>query len=159
MAGPNLVPMLVASLLTLLVTTMYFTFEGSSGRQVDASTYLHATNTLVRSRPDTAPADLEARRVAYYSAPFLFPQLYRQARKVEELPEAMEYSSQTNEDRWLYAQIWSKLPKEQAIGRTFVEIGALDGRTYSNTWMFEKNLVSTSPTPIHRHWLDNTHAR
>ena len=67
--------------------------------------------------------------------PFIFPQLYRCTRK-EQLQQPS--ASQSREDVWLYENIFSSLPREELFGGTFIEIGALDGRTYSNTLYFEK---------------------
>ena len=75
----------------------------------------------------------------YYSiAPFLFPQLYRCPMNISEQPQVNEHASQAHEDEWLYDRIFSKVPFDQRFGGTFLEIGALDGRRYSNTWYFEK---------------------
>jgi hypothetical protein len=72
----------------------------------------------------------------FQMAPFVFPQLYRCLMKIEDQPQSNEYGSQSHEDSWLYDKIFSKSP--DLIGGKFIEIGALDGRTYSNTLYFEK---------------------
>ncbi|RYH10503.1 FkbM family methyltransferase [archaeon] len=71
-------------------------------------------------------------------APFIFPQLYRCPISPSQIVTANETHSQANEDFWLFEQIFSKLPMEEQIGGTFLEIGALDGIVFSNSWFFEK---------------------
>eukprot|EP01031_Cornospumella_fuschlensis_P032780 gene32780-39633_t len=73
-------------------------------------------------------------------APFSFPQLYRCPISPSEISPNNDSRSQNKEDLWLYEKIFSRLPVEEQIGGTFLEIGALDGVTYSNTWFFEKKL-------------------
>jgi hypothetical protein len=53
-------------------------------------------------------------------------------------PKRDEHKSQAHEDEWLYDKIFSKYPVEERRGGTFLEIGALDGSKYSNTWYYEK---------------------
>ena len=81
-------------------------------------------------------ADLQSNKQPFQMAPFVFPQLYSCAMKIEDQPQANEYGSQSHEEIWLYDKIFSKSP--DIFGGTFIEIGALDGRTYSNTVYFEK---------------------
>jgi len=78
------------------------------------------------------------RQMAYSMAPFVFPQLYKCTRNPNEVTNGPEYRSQSNEDRWLWEKYFSTLPQEENWGGTFIEIGALDGQTFSNTWFFEK---------------------
>ena len=63
-----------------------------------------------------------------------FPQLYRCP--VEKPSGNDEHFSQSREDVWLFDKIFSK--DASLSNGTFVEIGALDGRTYSNTLYFEQ---------------------
>ena len=71
--------------------------------------------------------------------PFIFPQLYRCKKTMQEVQSLpAEHASQSREDIWLYEKIFSFLPENDLIGGTFLEIGALDGRTFSNTLYFEK---------------------
>ena len=74
----------------------------------------------------------------YNIAPLLFPQLYTCNVNKSNQSKQDEFLSQAHEDEWLYERIFSKLPFDQRFGGTFLEIGALDGRRYSNTWYFEK---------------------
>jgi len=46
--------------------------------------------------------------------------------------------SQSHEDTWLDHNIFSKLPENELYGGTFLEMGALDGLLYSNSYYFEK---------------------
>eukprot|EP01031_Cornospumella_fuschlensis_P024190 gene24190-29259_t len=71
-------------------------------------------------------------------SPFVFPQLYRCPISPSQIPSENSSKSQGNEDLWLYEKIFSRLPIEEQIGGTFLEIGALDGISFSNTWFFEK---------------------
>lgn len=71
-------------------------------------------------------------------APFIFPQLYRCPISPSQIAVENSTQSQGNEDYWLYEQIFSKLPIEEQIGGTFLEIGALNGIVFSNSWFFEK---------------------
>ena len=65
---------------------------------------------------------------------FVFPQLYRCPAIESQIPA--EHQSQSNEDIWLYEKIFSRnISRSKG---TFLEIGALDGMKYSNTWYFEK---------------------
>jgi FkbM family methyltransferase len=65
---------------------------------------------------------------------FIFPQMYRCA--VERPPPHEEHQSQSREDVWLFEKIFSN--NDSLSKGTFVEIGALDGRTFCNTWYFEQ---------------------
>jgi FkbM family methyltransferase len=75
---------------------------------------------------------------------FIFPQLYRCPASV--LPTQFEYRSQSREDVWLFETFFSnkKMTSSLSSGSgqhergTFIEIGALDGKTFSNTCLFEK---------------------
>lgn len=73
-------------------------------------------------------------------APFVFPQLYRCPISPNQIPLENSSQSMGNEDLWLYENIFSKLPIEDQIGGTFLEIGAFNGTLMSNTWFFEKKL-------------------
>ena len=83
-------------------------------------------------------AENKERMASYSIAPFVFPQLYRCPMEISKQPQKDEHMSQSQEDEWLYDKIFSKLPFEQRFGGTFIEIGALDGKKFSNTWYFEK---------------------
>jgi FkbM family methyltransferase len=88
-----------------------------------------------------APSDAE-RDAGVVVAPFLFPQLYRCLRGPDQVSKVMEWASQSHEDEWLYTHAFANasfMPEGPWSG-TFVELGALDGYTYSNTWFFEKSL-------------------
>lgn len=52
--------------------------------------------------------------------------------------EKHEYKSQSNEDKALYEQIFSKTEPEH--GGIILEMGALDGKKYSISWFFETYL-------------------
>jgi FkbM family methyltransferase len=71
-------------------------------------------------------------------APFAFPQLYHCVKPT--LHPDNHTRSQANEDLWLYENIFSKLPVVDQFGGTFLEIGALDGLQFSNTYFFEKKM-------------------
>ena len=71
-------------------------------------------------------------------APFLVPQLYSCVKT--RVPRANEYKSQSHEDIWLYKNIFEKLPLNEILGGTFLEIGAFNGLDISNTYFFEKKL-------------------
>ena len=82
-------------------------------------------------------------QMSYSIAPFLFPEIYRcpaemQPNSTLSKRGELFHFSQAREDRWLYDNIFSKLPFEERFGGTFLEIGALDGRRFSNTLYFEK---------------------
>jgi FkbM family methyltransferase len=79
------------------------------------------------------------RQTAYTMAPFVYPHLYQCIKTAAEVPQAPEWRSQSHEDQWLWNGFFSKLPQEESWAGTFIEIGAIDGNTYSNTWFFEKN--------------------
>lgn len=85
--------------------------------------------------PPAAAVTVDPRTTMYATAPFLFPQLYKCG--ATGLPHESPHKSQTGEDAWLWNQVWSKYEAGSAAGRTFIEIGALDGDTYSNTWYYE----------------------
>ena len=53
----------------------------------------------------------------------------------------MKYLSQSNEDKAIIEQVYGGNPKCKG---TIVEIGALDGKRYSNSWYFEHALQWTS---------------
>lgn len=76
------------------------------------------------------------RQTAYMMAPFVFPQVHACLRTEAELPPGDHHRSQSNEDRWLWDGFFSKLPHEESWGGTFVELGAVDGNTFSNTMWF-----------------------
>ena len=78
------------------------------------------------------------RHVSFAIAPFVYPQLYRCPMDQAKQPKNDEHMSQAHEDEWLFNHVFSKLPFEQRFGGTFIEIGALNGKRYSNTWYFEK---------------------
>ena len=71
-----------------------------------------------------------------YMSPFIYPQLYSCIKKV--IPVENEFHSQSNEDKWLWKNVFEKLPRNEVLGGTFLEIGGLDGVDYSNTYFFEK---------------------
>ena len=105
--------------------------------------------SLPGSLPDGFAALLsgsDARERAVAVAPFLFPQLYachREAAlalaRADSLPETLpgDPVSQSLEDRYLYTKLFRALGPS-IVGRTYIEIGALDGRTYSNTLALER---------------------
>jgi FkbM family methyltransferase len=70
-------------------------------------------------------------------APRIFPQLYK-CITVPKQNQTFEKRSQSNEDVWLDEHIFSKLPKNELYGGTFIEMGALDGLFLSNSYYFEK---------------------
>uniref|UniRef100_A0A7S0QQG9 Methyltransferase FkbM domain-containing protein n=1 Tax=Cryptomonas curvata TaxID=233186 RepID=A0A7S0QQG9_9CRYP len=111
----------------------------SSKRQLpidDLSTNNELPIDDLRTNNEVAPVEIHENQQQFHMAPFAFPQLYRCLMKIEDQPQSNEYGSQSHEDSWLYDKIFSKSP--DMIGGTFIEIGALDGRTYSNTLYFEK---------------------
>ena len=70
---------------------------------------------------------------------FIFPQLYQCPATV--LPTESEYHSQSREDVWLFETFFNRQDANNVTGLrggTFIEIGALDGQTLSNTWYFEQ---------------------
>jgi hypothetical protein len=66
--------------------------------------------------------------------------LYQCIRNTDVIEQINSGHSQSNEDIWLWEKIFSKLPRSEIQGGRFVEIGAFDGSTYSNSWFFEQNL-------------------
>jgi len=73
-------------------------------------------------------------------APFSYPQLYA-CRSPPHAPiSGAPHGSQSHEDEWLWGTIFAKLPPEEQVNGLFVELGALDGTTYSNSLWFEKAL-------------------
>jgi FkbM family methyltransferase len=66
-----------------------------------------------------------------------FPQLYRCINRSKSNDSSL-FFGQSLEDSWLFDNIFSKLPLEELVGGTFVEIGAHDGISNSNTLYFEK---------------------
>jgi FkbM family methyltransferase len=100
--------------------------------------FILAVATLVIDAASAFDGGSHYRHVQSALAPFAFPQLYRCTNT--DLKQNNESKSQAREDFWLYEQIFSKLPKDQQFGGTFVEIGALDGLQFSNTYFFEKKL-------------------
>ena len=103
-------------------------------------------SNILAAAPPTASAqsaewDAVERTIAL--APFVHPQLYAcndpasvklAADAPTELPEP---ASQSREDRFLYQQVFKALGPD-IVGRTFLEIGALDGLVVSNTLAFER---------------------
>ena len=73
-----------------------------------------------------------------YMSPFMYPQLYGCVKEL--IPNENEFHSQSNEDKWLWKNIFEKLPRKDVLGGTFLEIGGLDGVEYSNSYFFEKKL-------------------
>ena len=81
---------------------------------------------------------------------FSFPQLYRCPDTNlwhhiyrDEIPQiwgGTNFRSQGSEDEWLWKEMFSKLPHCDRFAGTFVEIGAFDGVSGSNTHFFEKSL-------------------
>lgn len=74
-------------------------------------------------------------------APILFPQLYKcvnESSAATRTPTKQQTRSQTGEDVWLLENIFGK-NLDLLYGGTFVEIGALDGMSFSNTFLFESN--------------------
>ena len=71
-----------------------------------------------------------------YMSPFMYPQLYGCIKEL--VPVENEFHSQSNEDKWLWKNVFEKLPRNEVLGGTFLEIGGLDGIDYSNTYFFEK---------------------
>ena len=58
-------------------------------------------------------------------APYSFPQLYKCIRNNSSQSSGNDYNSQSNEDKWLWEKIYSKLPPLEILGLHFIEIGAL----------------------------------
>ena len=92
-----------------------------------------------------APTDSSAERRARQRqmAPMVFPQLYRcvDAKAVERASQGpaftFEPNSQSHEDAYLWRHVFSAKGAAFA-GATYVELGALDGREYSNTLKYEQ---------------------
>lgn len=73
------------------------------------------------------------------AAPLLFPQLYRCKSKSITAGDYSNLSrSQSHEDTWLWDEFFGKLPDDDKYSGTFIEMGALDGLLFSNTYLFEK---------------------
>lgn len=91
--------------------------------------------------PPAAPPAALFRDTAYLLAPLLFPQLYKCAPGPAPAGGPTEWASQSHEDEWLESRIFtnaSLVAPADSWGGTFIELGAVDGYTYSNTWHFEK---------------------
>jgi FkbM family methyltransferase len=87
----------------------------------------------VRKHDECAPASEQVSERLLHPA-FIFPQLYRC--DISHPPSHEEHQSQSREDVWLFEKIFSH---NISLSRgTFIEIGALDGQTFSNTWYFEQ---------------------
>jgi FkbM family methyltransferase len=85
----------------------------------------------------------QAREVNKIMAPFNFPQLYSCINpNISEIVNTSRnhFHSQFKEDQWLWENIFKKLPLNETIGGSFLEIGGLDGIKFSNTYFFEKKL-------------------
>lgn len=117
--------------------------ESSEVRGAPSSARAPIDAELARAPIDAelAPSDAE-RDAGVIVAPFLFPQLYRCLRGPDQVSKVMEWASQSHEDEWLYTHAFANASfmPEGPWGGTFVELGALDGYTYSNTWFYEKSL-------------------
>lgn len=72
------------------------------------------------------------------TASFGYPQLYNCIQVKDAGIQEPRSFAQSHEDTWLYEKIFSNLSLSEMLGSTFVEIGALDGIKYSNTFWFEK---------------------
>jgi hypothetical protein len=90
-----------------------------------------------------ADASAERRALQRRMAPMLFPQLFRclDATAVERATQGPAFSfepnSQSHEDAYLWQHVFSAKGAAFA-GATYVELGALDGREYSNTLRYEQ---------------------
>jgi FkbM family methyltransferase len=73
-------------------------------------------------------------------APFSYPQLYACRSPPHPPIEGAPHGSQSHEDEWLWSTVFAGLPPEEQVNGFFVELGALDGTTYSNSLWFEKAL-------------------
>lgn len=84
--------------------------------------------------------DLDAERHKLLLASLTFPQLYhcKHSGPPPKLPIAKHRASASNEDIWLYRNIFSKLPVSEVMSGFYIEMGALDGLENSNTLYFEK---------------------
>jgi FkbM family methyltransferase len=114
----NFYPML------LLMAIMYCAFVTYQQRN-------SPTVVMIKERP------IELPKPNRLHPAFVFPQLYRCAAAA--LPMHSEYRSQSHEDLWLFENFFSGPNHTAPVrGGTFIEIGALDGETFSNTWYFEQ---------------------
>ena len=92
-------------------------------------------NTVDTVVVEMSAASLHGDTSATQLASFVYPNLYHCPTR-EGTTEG--YHSQSHEDWWLWDNIFSKLPEDEQWGGTFIEIGALDGISISNTLYFEK---------------------
>ena len=94
--------------------------------------------------PTTLPSSHHSsstfRETARVLAPFSFPQLYRCKEEPHAPVANAPHMSQSHEDEWLWSTIFEKIPPSEQVNGFFVELGALDGITFSNSIWFEKAL-------------------
>ena len=99
-----------------------------------------ASRAACTAAPRCDPPGLDMRRLPSLLAPFVFPQLWDCARPKDALPTKVDHPSQSHEDSWIYDQFYATLPEAERYGHFFVELGAFDGISGSNTYWFEKAL-------------------
>lgn len=114
---------ILVAVLTLQLSGRFYLFEDKALRHLGDSALCPTANQT--KKPE--------RGLVLHPA-FIFPQLYRCA--IDHPPSHEEHQSQSREDVWLFENFFSK--NNSLSKGTFIEIGALDGQTFSNTWYFEK---------------------
>jgi FkbM family methyltransferase len=100
--------------------------------------YSHLESFCMNDSNDTVKDCHKQLNPNKFIAPFVFPQLYSCIKS--SIPSENEFRSQSREDVWLWENIFEKLPHNESLGGTFLEIGGLDGVQFSNTYFFEKKL-------------------
>lgn len=112
--------------------------EQCSNRSVNP---VHPSEGIPSIRPTSSLNDGEdMRKVMRALAPFSFPQLYGCRSPPHPPIEGAKHGSQSHEDEWVWDTVIAQLPPEERVNGYFIELGALDGITYSNTLWFEKAL-------------------
>ena len=90
--------------------------------------------------PDPLMVAASLRESARALAPFSFPQLHACSVAPRTPTPGAPHGSQSHEDEWLWSTVFAALPPAEQVNGIFVELGALDGITYSNSLWFEKAL-------------------
>lgn len=150
----NILSALAATTLLIFGLSYYpYKFHGTTTSSPSTYMSLSLSSQQRDVRQETIEMSSLRRRQALM-APVVFPQLYPECGRIKHLPPMGSNDvrgmskSQCKEDVILYEEVFSK-DNEPGV---FLEIGALDGHRFSNTFLYEHGLgwrgILVEPHPI-----------